>query len=424
MQQQPIEFYITKAAEGDVAAQHIVGQYLLQQQKPTEALPYLHAAAEQGHPRASESVGLMLLTGNGVKQNLSMAFEYFRSAAMKGDAQCMYRCAELLVTGIGVERQLDTAMVCLLTSAQQGYPLALRSLGVVLSQQAPELAAQALLLASLHGDPLAQHSYALLKLHQDPATAKFWFEQAAARGVLGAQRELQALAEVQVAATPSLDMASALAELSAALADFNVTLPVLPEALVHHDELGVQSYVDYFNAIECDYLLHMGAPLLEPATVIGSDASLGANPHRTGDTATLGEQHLDVALQWLQLKMSMLAQLPAEHSEPLAIIRYQVGQEYKLHGDYLPPDSEFCDPRYGGQRAKTVLVYLNDDFEGGATEFPSLGLSIVPRRGAALVFNNLTANGEIASHSQHCGAPVISGEKWLASKWVRQQARR
>lgn len=424
MQQQPIEFYISKASEGDAQAQLIVGQYFLHQQQPVEAFRSFHAAAEQGHPRACEAAGMMLLTGNGVSQNLSMAFEYFRSAAMKGDAQCMYRCAELLITGIGVERQIDTAMVCLLTAAQQGYPLALRSLGVVLSQQAPSLAAQALLLASFQGDPLAQHIYALMLKPQAPQLAKFWFEQAAARGVLGAQRELLTLAEVQVADTPALDMAVQLAELSAALAEFVVEMPMAPRAMVHHDELAVTSYVDYFNAIECDYLLHMGAPLLQPATVIGSDASLGENPHRTGDTATLSEQHLDVALQWLQLKMSVLAQLPPEHSEPLAIIRYQVGQEYKLHGDYLPPESEFCDESFGGQRAKTVLVYLNDDFEGGATEFPQLGLSIAPRRGAALVFNNLLADGQIAEHSQHCGAPVQTGEKWLASKWVRQQPRR
>jgi hypothetical protein len=69
-----------------------------------------------------------------------------------------------------------------------------------------------------------------------------------------------------------------------------------------------------------------------------------------------------------------------------------------------------------------VLVYLNDDYEGGETEFPRLGLRYKGKTGDALVFWNVSQTGELERDSVHAGLPVTSGQKWLLSKWVRQKA--
>ena len=74
-----------------------------------------------------------------------------------------------------------------------------------------------------------------------------------------------------------------------------------------------------------------------------------------------------------------------------------------------------------GQRAVTALVYLNDGYEGGETDFPELGWKYRGRKGDALLFWNLTPQGEPEPRTLHAGLPPTSGEKWLYSKWIRQK---
>ena len=73
-----------------------------------------------------------------------------------------------------------------------------------------------------------------------------------------------------------------------------------------------------------------------------------------------------------------------------------------------------------GQRTETFLIYLNDDYSGGETHFPELGLSHVGARGDALVFSNVDAAGKPDDATRHAGLPPTSGEKWLFSQWIRE----
>ena len=70
----------------------------------------------------------------------------------------------------------------------------------------------------------------------------------------------------------------------------------------------------------------------------------------------------------------------------------------------------------------TVLVYLNDDYDGGATVFPESGLSVKGKRGDVLVFRNLDSAGRPDPATRHAGTPVTRGTKWLSSCWIRQRA--
>ena len=76
----------------------------------------------------------------------------------------------------------------------------------------------------------------------------------------------------------------------------------------------------------------------------------------------------------------------------------------------------------GGQRAQTVLLYLNDDYSGGSTCFPKLHLDIKGHRGDLLQFHNLGADGLGHRDSLHAGMPVMAGEKWLLSLWIRSES--
>ena len=77
--------------------------------------------------------------------------------------------------------------------------------------------------------------------------------------------------------------------------------------------------------------------------------------------------------------------------------------------------------RVKGQRIRTCLVYLNDDFEGGETEFPRLGIKFRGRTGEALVFDNVGPNGVGDMNTVHTGLPPMRGEKWLLSQWMRSK---
>ncbi len=100
--------------------------------------------------------------------------------------------------------------------------------------------------------------------------------------------------------------------------------------------------------------------------------------------------------------------------EAMAVLRYQPGDEYRDHLDTLPGVEN--------QRHTTVLTYLNDDYDGGATVFPESGLSVKGKRGDVLVFRNLDSAGRPDPATRHAGTPVTRGTKWLSSCWIRQRA--
>ncbi|WP_294172114.1 2OG-Fe(II) oxygenase, partial [uncultured Sphingomonas sp.] len=100
-----------------------------------------------------------------------------------------------------------------------------------------------------------------------------------------------------------------------------------------------------------------------------------------------------------------------EQGEPMQVLSYAPGQQYKLHSDALTGDVN--------QRVVTFLVYLNDDYDGGATVFPDLHLMVRGSRGEGLLFRNVTAEGAPHPLARHAGQPVTSGRKMLLSKWIR-----
>jgi prolyl 4-hydroxylase len=100
--------------------------------------------------------------------------------------------------------------------------------------------------------------------------------------------------------------------------------------------------------------------------------------------------------------------------EPLQLLCYRPGAEYRAHVDALPSEPN--------QRILTVLVYLSNDYAGGETHFPRAGLSFRGNPGDALIFSNVTGDGRLDPLAIHAGMPVTSGVKWIASRWIRAQA--
>lgn len=128
-------------------------------------------------------------------------------------------------------------------------------------------------------------------------------------------------------------------------------------------------------------------------------------------------------MEALERCISRVSGLPVLNGEFLQVLRYRVGEEFRPHVDYFN-EGGYCAYRSladGGQRAQTVLMYLNDGYRGGNTCFAALQIEIKARRGDMLHFHNLNKDGLDHKDTLHAGMPVVAGKKWLLSQWIRSE---
>jgi prolyl 4-hydroxylase len=101
--------------------------------------------------------------------------------------------------------------------------------------------------------------------------------------------------------------------------------------------------------------------------------------------------------------------------------RYEPGQEFKEHYDWFDTGAAYWtgETARGGQRSWTVMAYLNDMPDGGATTFPRIGLTVQPQAGVLLIWNNALPDGRLNPDVLHLAEPVKQGVKYIITKWFR-----
>jgi prolyl 4-hydroxylase len=176
---------------------------------------------------------------------------------------------------------------------------------------------------------------------------------------------------------------------------------------------------------ECDWVIDSARDKLRPARVWDPVTGRGrSDPNRTNRALELGLADMDVVLQLLRARIAAASNLPLPVFEPAQVMHYRPGEEFRPHHDFLDPNQ----PGHGaeltrfGQRIATFLLYLNDDFDGGETEFPDLGLRHRGRKGDALLFANVDAAGAPDPLTRHSGRPPARGCKWILSQWIRDRS--
>jgi prolyl 4-hydroxylase len=177
------------------------------------------------------------------------------------------------------------------------------------------------------------------------------------------------------------------------------------------------------SAEECEQLIELSRGKLARSSVVNAETgNYDLHPHRTSSGTHFARGENDL-IQRIERRVSELVQLPEERGEPLQILHYQPGGEYRPHFDYFDPALPGNEAvlKQGGQRVATLVMYLNDVEAGGSTVFPTVGLDVLPRRGNAVYFAYTTEQGELDARSLHGGSPVSTGEKWIATKWFRQR---
>ncbi|MBL8327916.1 MAG: 2OG-Fe(II) oxygenase [Rubrivivax sp.] len=176
----------------------------------------------------------------------------------------------------------------------------------------------------------------------------------------------------------------------------------------------------FLSAEECAGLVEQSRPrLLRSETVHNASGGSEVNAARTSDGMffTRGETPL---IARIEARIAALLRWPASHGEGLQILRYRPGAEYQPHYDYFDPVHSGTPTilQRGGQRVGTLVIYLVAPERGGATTFPAVGLEVAPVAGNAVFFSYDRPHP--STGTLHGGAPVLEGEKWVATKWLRE----
>lgn len=288
--------------------------------------------------------------------------------------------------------------------------------------------------AEAGGDALAARELAFWclsgnRVRRDLAASRNLFERAAslgdsqsraiatafvAGGVGGAADWARAMAMLKSTASDDPEAAAQLQLIGTMhLAPDGAPLPNFPfEELCADPE--VKLFPSLFSPAECDYLIAAAAPLLQPSIVVDPyTGRQSPHPVRTSSAAGFPFIAENPAIHALNRRLAAASETNVRAGEPLQILCYSPGQQYRQHSDALPAVAR------DQQRVLTFLVYLNEDFEGGETAFPLAGLSVRGKKGDGLLFRNASPQGTPNDRAVHAGLPVASGAKLIASRWIR-----
>jgi prolyl 4-hydroxylase len=165
---------------------------------------------------------------------------------------------------------------------------------------------------------------------------------------------------------------------------------------------------------ECAYLAQIAEPGLRPAQVITSSNTGESQPAvRDNDHTAFSMLREPPFVRAINRRIAAASGTDVRQGEPLQIMRYRPGQQYRTHLDRIGEGTN--------QRLMTGIIYLNDNYSGGETRFPALDLDVRGKQGDMLLFRNLTDEGEVDMEMRHAGLPTSAGVKYVASRWILQR---
>lgn len=171
---------------------------------------------------------------------------------------------------------------------------------------------------------------------------------------------------------------------------------------------------------ECDELVSAASTRLARSSTFNLDTGVDeVNEGRTSQ-GTFLVRAANALCERIEARIAALTDWPVENGEGLQILRYGPGAQYKPHYDYFDPEKPGTSGtlKRGGQRVASLVIYLNTPKRGGATTFPDVNFEVAPIKGNAVFFSYDRPHP--MTRTLHGGAPVVEGEKWVATKWLRE----
>ena len=415
----------TRAQAGEADAQVDLARTLDQQGQSEQAARWLKAAVAGGSTEGVALLGVWELLGHNVESNHRSGIALLTNAAKRGDETACCFMATLHAAGFAAEANWRTACEWLIAAAKLGNDRALVQLALLSDDSETELRVRLLYAAAARGSAIAPYFLGRTSLALQGANTQqagqVWMGIAAARGNPCAARFAQPLPGVPpLAAGPELPM-EFWERVAAAFAPERFLTRA--NAVVQGPDPPILTATGLLPPALCDYLVGLAAPLMQRAEV--NDVSEGSRVHqmRTNWQTRFGITNTDVIGVLAARRVAELAGEPFENQEDTMILRYRPGEAYEEHFDFVDPRVPAFAHELAtqGQRIATVLIYLNDGYSGGETNFPKVGWRVRGGQGDALAFRSVTANGEPDLRTLHAGLPPRDGEKWILSKWIRDR---
>ncbi len=319
-------------------------------------LDSLERASRSGDSRATARLGLRYLMGRDATADPARGVALIEQAALAGDAQGAYLAATIASSSFFGAQNWDKAFDYLMRAAQKGHEPSQCSLRIL------------------------------------------------AGGPSGTKIEGEDWANMR----GEIDLAAWLAP---------------PEMRMIREAPRIHVIEKFAPPAACDWLIAQAEDRLSRATIY--DKATGdttEDGRRTNSQCDLDIETCGVLTFVLRGRIASMTQRQDLAMEIPKILHYAPGETFAEHFDYLDP----AEPAYAtelalrGQRTETFLIYLNDDFSGGETKFPRIGLSHLGAKGDSLLFRNVDAAGAPDDDTLHAGLPPTSGEKWVFSQWIRE----
>jgi predicted 2-oxoglutarate/Fe(II)-dependent dioxygenase YbiX len=316
-----------------------------------------------------------------------IAIDTLRARARQGDSRALSVLGRRLLLGHGTPPAPQEGHACLMDAAARGDGEA------------------AALLARLAGWGALQP--------QSWSEALNHLQRAAELGWAPAQRELRFLARQD---GDDWSMLRSRIDLEA------LTAPPAMRPLAPSPQ--VRAFDGFATPAECAWLIGLAQGSLRRAQVYRKDAEGYTEAEtRTNSEADYTFDNADLVLRVIVERISRAIGLSTRLFEIAKLLHYEPGQQFAPHHDFQQPTTPALAREIArrGQRVATVLVYLNDDFDGGETEFPRIALKHRGATGDALMFANVRPDGDLDHDSLHAGLPTTRGVKWVLSQWIRSR---
>lgn len=187
---------------------------------------------------------------------------------------------------------------------------------------------------------------------------------------------------------------------------------------ITNDYIPPKIYDNFISQNEANHILELATPLFRESRLV---SGFSENV-RKSETAWLSPS--DSVVRKIIERVCDITKIPFENAEKMQVVKYDPNGFYSAHYDASCDDKKECVEfeKNGGQRIVTMILYLNDDFTGGYTQFQNLKKEYKPKKLNGLLFYSLENNGNKCHPlSLHSGMPVKTGNKYIANIWLREQ---
>lgn len=176
---------------------------------------------------------------------------------------------------------------------------------------------------------------------------------------------------------------------------------------------------DIFSSEECDYLIASSRKKLRPSGIYIDNKVVSGTKERNSSSFEFSSVFYDPVIFLLEKRIALTTKCELVTGESLIVTRYKKGQGFIPHADFFDPHSDAM--KFGGQRIWTTLIYLNDCYEGGRTDFFVPKIGVEGAKGDALIFSTVQSNGDPDPTTVHASQKIQKGTKWIATKWFREK---